>query len=326
MTETEFDIISIGDTTLDMFLEIDEATAVCNIDKEDCVLCINYADKVPVTKVTKVPAVGNAANNAVGSTRLGLKTALYTILGDDSTGKEIFEKLKSEGVATDYIQFDKDKGTNYSAVINFKGERTILVFHEHREYSLPKLDKSRWIYFSSLAAGHEKLHVQIPALVKETKAKLGFNPGTFQFKEGIEKLRPILEVAEVLIVNREEAQRLVGKSKDIKKLLGALEEEGPKIVVISDGPNGSYAYDGNTAYFQDIFDAPAVERTGCGDAFATGFVGALAYGHGVAEAMRWGTVNAAFVLQHIGAQKGLLSRKKLEELLSQNPEFQPEKI
>lgn len=326
MPEAKFDIISIGDTTLDMFLEIDEATAVCNIDKEACVLCINYADKVPVTKVTKVPAVGNAANNAVGSSRLGLKAALYTILGDDSTGQEAFEKLKSEGVATDYIQFDKDKGTNYSAVINFKGERTILVFHEHREYSLPKLDKSRWIYFSSLAAGHEKLHAQIPVLVKETKAKLGFNPGTFQLKEGIEKLRPILTATEVLLVNREEAQRLVGKSKDIKKLLTALKKEGPEIVVISDGPKGSYAFDGNTTYFQDIFDAPLVERTGSGDSFSTGFIGALVYGLSISEAMRWGTVNAAFVIQHIGAQKGLLTKEKLEEVLSQNPKFQPKKI
>lgn len=321
-----FDLISIGDTTIDVFLEIDDATISCTIHKKVCQLCVNYADKIPVKKITKVLAVGNAANNAVGASRLGLKTALYTILGGDDTGKEIFDTLQSEGIATNYIVLDKNKGTNYSTVINFKGERTILVFHEHRNYSLPKFSKVRWIYYSSLAEGHEKLHKQIPSFVKKNKVKLGFNPGTFQLKEGINKLKPILEVTNVFILNKEEGQKLVGKLKDVKKLLRALKKEGPEIVVITDGPKGSYAFNGKKFYFQNIFNAPVVERTGCGDAFSTGFVASLVYGYDIIEAMRWGTVNASSVLQHIGARKGLLTKKKLIEILKQNPKFQLKEI
>ncbi|MFV1917010.1 MAG: carbohydrate kinase family protein [Patescibacteria group bacterium] len=326
MAETKYDIISIGDTTLDMFLEIDEATVLCDRNKENCKICISYADKVPLTKVTKVSGVGNAANNAVGSSRLGLKSALYTILGDDGTGREIAKKLKSEGIADDYILFDKNRGTNYSAVISFKGERTILVFHQPRDYDLPPLTSTRWLYFSSLAAGHERLHKQIPDFVKRNRVKLGFNPGTFQLKEGVSKLKPVLKVTNILILNKEEAQALVGKEKDIKKLLASLKKEGPEIVVITDGPKGSYALDGNDFYFQEIFDVPIVERTGCGDSYSTGLIAALIYGHNITEAMRWGTVNAAFVLQHIGAQKGLLRKEKLEKILKENPKFQPRKI
>ncbi|MDA2922004.1 carbohydrate kinase family protein [Patescibacteria group bacterium AH-259-L07] len=321
-----FDVISIGDATLDVFLDIDEATVVCELEKEACRLCINYADKIPVRKVTKIPGVGNSANFAVGASRLGLRTAFYTVLGNDDTGKEIFKRLQIEGVAPDYIQFDKKRGSNYSVVLNFKGERTILVYHEPREYSLPRLASTRWIYFSSLAAGHEKVHQQLCEYIKKTKARLGFNPGTFQLKEGLEVLGPIMKLTTVFMVNKEEAQRLVGRLQNFKELLVALKKQGPEIVVIGDGPNGSYAFDGNSFYFQDIFKSPMVERTGAGDSYSIGFISALAYGHDICEAMRWGTVNAAFVIGKIGAQEGLLKKKELVKILAQHQNFKPKKI
>src|SRR4051812_629283 len=112
----KFDVISIGDTTLDVFMELAEENAkvVCKEgDDEDCVIQLAFADKIPVKKITKVYAVGNAANVAVGCSRLGLKAGLYTILGADSTGKECFKVLRSEKVAKDYIVWDKKKGSNY---------------------------------------------------------------------------------------------------------------------------------------------------------------------------------------------------------------------
>ena len=313
-----FDIISIGDTTLDVFLDIDEASVSCEINKKNCRLCVNYADKIPVNKVTKIPGVGNAANFAVGSSRLGLKTALYTILGKDETGKEIYSHLKKEGVAPDYIQIDKTKGTNYSVVLNYMGERTIFVFHEHRNYKLPKLKKAKWIYFTSLAAGHKTLHKSITDFVKKNKIKLVFNPGTFQLKEGLKVLRQIMKHCTLFIVNKEEAQRLVGSFNDIKKLLKLLKKEGSEIVVITDGPKGSHAFDGEKFYFQEIYDIKVVERTGCGDSYSTGFIAALVQGKSIQEAMRWGTVNAAFVLRKIGAQEGLLKKKDLLKKLKRS--------
>ena len=110
----------------------------------------------------------------------------------------------------------------------------------------------------------------------------------------------------------------------IPELLEHLRELGPKIVVITDGQKGSYAYDGAKKYYLNIFDAPIVERTGCGDAFGSGFTAALAYGGDVKEAMRWGNVNASGVIQYVGAQKGLYTREEIEWLLLPHPEYQPQ--
>ena len=322
----KFDLISVGDTTLDVFLELEEEVKIIKDKSGVDYLGLVNAEKIPVKKLTIIPAVGNSANVAIGASRLGLKTAIYTILGEDQTGHDSIKVLKDEKVADDYITIDKKSGSNFSAVLNYKAERTILVHHEHRTYNLPKLAPAHWMYFSSLAEGHEKLHSQIPRYVKANNVKLGFNPGSFQLREGLNTMKPILRVLEVLFVNRAEAQTLVGKEPDIKKLFAKLHKEGPKIVVITEGPKGSYASDGKHIYFLDIFPAPLVERTGAGDAFATGFISALANGESVKDAMRWGTISSASVIQYIGAREGLLTKKVMMATIKKNPAFQPKEI
>ncbi len=308
----KFDVIAIGDTMFDVFSELEEAKIQCDANNEHCLICISWADKVAVKKLTKIPAVGNSANVAVGCARLGLKSALYTIIGNDADGKESLKCFKEEKVACDYIITDKKRGTNYSTVINYKGERTILVYHEPRDYNLPKLAKSEWIYLSSLGGGHQKLHQQIADYISKTGTKLGFNPGTHQLKDGLEGLKQLLKVTTVFFVNKEEAERLIGKDEDVKALLQLLHNEGAKIVVITDGSKGSYSFDGNDFYFQEVLHVPIIEMTGCGDSYSTGFISALHLGRDIPEAMKWGTVNAASVLQKIGAREGLLHRQELE--------------
>lgn len=317
----KFDVISIGDTMLDVFSELEEAKIQCDANNENCLICISWADKVAVKKLTRIPAVGNSANVAIGCSRLGLKIAFHTILGIDSPGKDSFDCLKAEGVVKDYIVWDKNHGTNYSTVINYQGERTILVYHEPREYNLPKLANADWIYLSSLGEGHQKLHQQVADYIVKSGAKLGFNPGTHQLKDGLEGLKSLLKVVTVFFVNKEEAQRLVGHHEDVKELLKLLHNEGPKIVVITDGAKGSYSFDGANMYFLEVLPVPVVEMTGCGDSYSTGFISALHLGRDIPEAMKWGTVNSASVLQYIGAREGLLHRKEIEGFINGTVQF-----
>src|SRR5258708_10689944 len=89
----KYDIVSIGDTTIDAFIELHEASVHCSVNHSDCQLCLSYADKVPYENLTLLPA-GNSTNNAVGSVRLGMKNAFITGLGDDMQGQIIIDELK----------------------------------------------------------------------------------------------------------------------------------------------------------------------------------------------------------------------------------------
>jgi len=323
-----FDVISVGDTTTDVFMEVEDAEVFCESRKKDCLICFNYADKIAVSEVTEIDAVGNAANNAVGSSRLGLKTGIWTILGEDMNGRQAFDAFRNEKVATDFIKTDNTKDTNYSVVLNFHAERTILVYHNDRHYILPELPIAKWVYLTSMGHGWESIFGDLSVYLKKTDAKLAFNPGTHQINSGLKKLKPFLYYTDFFILNIEEAQKILRTKDNVKTLLQKMAKLGPKTVVITDGKNGSYAIENGQMWQVPIFPdlGPVVERTGCGDAYATATVAALSYGEPIQEALKWGAANARMVVQFIGAQKGLQTKAQIKKTLQEFSGITPKKI
>ena len=324
------DIISVGDATLDVFLQMndEDADVKCNLQKEDCQLCLTYADKIPVESVVKIPGAGNGSNNAVGSSRLGMQASMVSIVGNDDVGRSIIKNWKKEGVSTRFVTVDKKRDTNYSTVINYRGERTILVYHEKRDYRFPDtLPRAKWLYYTSLGKGSEKMHPALLTYLKKTETRLCFQPGTHQLKLGAKRLAPMIAKSTITIINKEEAERLVGDgTREMKALLMRLKSFGCEIAVITDGGRGSFSFDGKTFLKLGVFEVPVIERTGCGDAYATAFLAALHHGKSLAEAMRWGTANSASVISYVGPQEGLLTRAGMDKMLKRFASVQPEKM
>ena len=314
-----FDVISIGDATIDTFLFVHdlEISEVGGFKKAT----FNWGDKLPVDKLYRTVA-GNAANNAVGSSRLGLRTAFYSVLANDSGGREILHKMEKEKVSTRYIEKNDEHGTNASAVISFEGERTILVYHEHRDYRLPNFLPAHWLYLTSMGKGFEKIYNSLVKYIDRYGAKLAFNPGTYQLLGGLKTNRIILKHTDLLCLNLEEAEGWVGKAENVETLCRRLSELGPKAIVVTDGVKGAYSYSAEGFYFIEKFPGKRLEATGAGDAFATAYVAALCYGLPHTEALRWGPVNAASVVGQIGPQAGLLTKKELENRLSKKKTYQ----
>ncbi len=327
----KYDFVAIGDTATDAFIRIKDAALHCTINREQCEICFRFADKVPYESVTIVPAVGNSANAAVSAARLGLGTGLVSNLGEDHFGNECLVALKKERVATGFIKIHKDQKTNYHYVLWYEDDRTILIKHEEYPYAFPDIGTPRWVYFSSLGGNSESFHKTVEQyLYAHPDIKLAFQPGTFQMKMGRRVLARLYERAEVFICNKEEAQRILETEKsDIAVLLGAMNDIGPRVVVITDGIKGAYAFDGKDKWFMPPYPdpKPPYERTGAGDAFSSTFVVALALGMSLEDALRWAPINSMSVVQYVGAREGLLSREKLEQYLRESPEnYKPNKI
>lgn len=326
-----YQLISIGDCTTDAFIRIHRASVHCDLDHKNCQLCLSFADKVPYEDLTVVPAVGNSSNVAVGAARLGLRTAAFTAIGNDYFGREILATYKKEKVGQEFVKINKAMPTNYHFVLNFKAERTILIKHQDYDYfDTSKIGTTPWIYFSSMGEHALPFHHQLAKyLAKHPSIKMGFNPGTFQLKLGAGKLKNIYCRTHVLFINREEAQRILNvKNSNVKVLFKGLHKLGPKIVAITDGPDGAYASDQASQYYMPIYPdpAPPFERTGAGDAFSTGFLAALIHGLPVTEALRWAPINSMSVVQYTGAQKGLLSKSQLLNYLKKAPKnYRPRK-
>lgn len=327
-----FDLISIGDTVVDTMIPLIDAEVVESNGVR--LLGLPYGVKVSVNEATSLVG-GNAANNAVGSSRLGLKTAIYTNVGnkdEDEWDNRIIAKFKKEGIDTRYIIETDDLPSNHNIVLDYKGERTILSHHQLWEFNLPDLDKTRWIYLTSMSPSYidSKVLEQIANYIERFGASLAYQPGTFQIKMGPKKNAKILVLSQVFIMNLEEAKDFLGIGKgenvSLKKLLSGLVDLGPKMTVITDGNNGSYGFDGEYFYHIKVFPANVLEMTGAGDAYATGLVAGLIYRKNLPEAMRWGAANGAAVVEQIGSQAGLLVYNKMQDKLRQNSKIVAKQI
>jgi ribokinase len=153
--------------------------------------------------------------------------------------------------------------------------------------------------------------------VKETKCNLAFNPGTLQL-ENKENIKNILLITNLLLVNKEEAEEILGfphGQKSIEEIIVSLQKLGPEITVITDGKNGSFAVSPEGKILNEkIVKTEVIERTGAGDAYSSGFISALIYNRPIAEAMFWGAKNSASVITKVGAQAGLLRKADFEKI------------
>ena len=318
------DFIAIGDTTVDEFIRLEEASINCDINNENCTISMKWGDKIPYEFSVLVPGVGNAANAAVAAARLGLSAGFISNVGKDRFGEQVLAAFAREGVDASYVAVNDGIPTNHHYVLWYGPERTILIRHEAYPYVLPKdFAPPKWIYLSSAGERSEAFHGELAAwLSAHPETKLAFQPGTFQMSMGKEKLASLYGATELVACNKEEAERILELGEtDIKELLVGMRALGPKIALITDGPNGAYAYDGEAMLKVPMYPdpKPPLDRTGAGDASTSTVVVALALGKPLSEALRWGPVNSMSVVQEIGAQKGLLSRAAIEKYLEDAP-------
>ncbi len=318
------DFIAIGDTTVDEFIRLEEARINCDINNENCTISMKWGDKIPYEFSVLVPGVGNAANAAVAAARLGLSSGFISNVGKDRYGEQVLAAFAQEGVDASYVTVNDGIPTNHHYVLWYGPERTILIRHEAYPYVLPEgFAPPKWIYLSSAGERSEAFHGELAVWLRaHPETKLAFQPGTFQMSMGKKKLASLYGVTELVACNKEEAERILELGEtDIKELLVGMRALGPKIALITDGPNGAYAYDGEAMLKVPMYPdpKPPLDRTGAGDASTSTVVVALALGKPLSEALRWGPVNSMSVVQEIGAQKGLLSREAIEKYLEDAP-------
>ena len=307
-----FDILCVGDAKIDSFLTLNQANKHLRYLEETNELCMKFGEKIAVDKA-EILLGGDAANVSVGTARLGMNTAIVAEIGKNEFAQKIINTLNQEKVDTSNVLQTEGQQSSFSTIINFKGERTIFSEHVERNHDFNFEDIStKWVYLTSLGNKWQNAYQKTLDFVNDTKVNLAFNPGTLQIENGRSGLEKILQATSLLFVNKEEGEELLDfpqGQKEIKDILVHLREHGPKIVVITDGKNGSFSIDekGNISE-KGIIQVEIVGKTGAGDAYSSGFLSAIVYNKSITEAMEWGTRNSASVISKVGAQTGLLHK------------------
>ena len=315
-----YNVITVGESTIDAFMTLAHANSDAHLDKENGGLCFRFGEKIDVERYDFTIG-GNATNVAVGLSRLGMKATLCTETGDDEFSLKIRNMLANEHIERVLVH-QVSGPSNFSVIINFKGDRTLFVEDCTRQHEFNFQDVTAdLVYITSLGNVWKNPYRTALEFAHSCKAKIAFNPGSRQLREGKDLVQEIVHQSMMVFFNKEEAELLIhGKETQehelahVKELLEKIKKTGPKIVVITDGKKGSYALDekGNF-HHQSIHECEVIERTGAGDGYTAGFIAATFKKLSVPEAMDWGSWNAAAVVGKVGAQAGLLTKSEMEE-------------
>lgn len=327
-----YNFIGIGDAIVDTHVQIaDDCAEVeshLSLKTDDPRLCFEYGSKIPIVDSFQCLG-GNAPNVVVGATRLGLKTAIIATVGTDANGEIAVETLKKEKVDTDFIFADSNSKTRYSIVLNYKKERTILAYSEEKKYRWPDaLPATDWIYYTGMSAGFEPIQKKLKDyLTKHPQTNLAINPGSYMLKYALPALREAISWADLLIVNLEEAEKILGttleKEKNIRAIVRELCRLGPAEVAITDAERGAWAGNSEDVWHLDAYPVSVLSKTGAGDAFSSGYITARFNGHDIEHALSWGIANSSGVVQNHGSLAGLSDQKTLATMMKKFSNIKP---
>jgi sugar/nucleoside kinase (ribokinase family) len=115
----------------------------------------------------------------------------------------------------------------------------------------------------------------------------------------------------------EEAMIIEPWTHNIMEIFRVLLAAGVKVVVITDGKNGSQATDGEALYWFPAYTAPVVDTLGAGDAFGSAFVAGMIRDGDIARGLELGAANGSSVVRYFGAKPGLLTAEEIDDFLKE---------
>ncbi len=304
----------IGDVLMDYHLQIPSAAGATRREQDE-ILELPFPTKIPLAEPIEAMPGGNAFNVAMVLAKLGLHTQIYTEVGEDSAGNQIIQDLDRLGVDTSFIKQHSGKAaTNTAVILSTGGDRVIFTYHYPRDYQLPNLAETKYVYLTSVGEDDHKLFQEVLKSKMSNNFKLMFSPGSTQLREEFAEIAPAMAASDLLLLNKDEAQSLTrSNSEDDEQLVWMLADFGPKAIVMTKSAQGSIALWEGEVIRVGAKKVDVVDTTGAGDTFSATVCAALSIGKDIRTAMEWGALHSANVVQGVGCEDFLLNKEELEQ-------------
>lgn len=258
--------------------------------------------------------------NSLGDTGL-----MISRLGSDELGKKAFEKVKTLGLKTDFLQFDEKLPTG-SVQVAFDEENNpdyyIVpgVAYDQIEFTAELADavtEADCLCFGTLAQRAEKSRQTIEQLLEKSAKSMKFLDINLRKNcYNLQTVRFSLQKADVLKLNEDELYEL-GRMLDmpnasIPQLCGQLLSEWSlKYCLVTLAENGAFvaSKDGESVY-EPGYKVALADSLGAGDAFSAGFIHKILRQASIEQACEYGNMLAALV----AGSKGATQPVTLEEI------------
>ncbi len=305
MAVSELDLLVLGEANVDLIMRAADPMPVYNQEKlvDDLTLTIG----------------GSASIFACQAARLGLRTALASVVGEDDFGGYMLRALAEKGVDTAYIHRTNRLKTGATLSLTNSADRALLTYPgtiaalDGTLIEPQWLERARHVHVASYFL-QPRLAPALPALLAAARragATVSLDTGWDPANRWDGGLAACLEQVDIFLPNGAEAISTSGLDS-VERALDRLAERIP-VVVIKLGGEGAIARRGQEVARAEAIAVQVVDTTGAGDSFDAGFVYAYMQGLSLAECLEYGILCGSLSTRAAG---GTGSQATREEVLA----------
>jgi 5-dehydro-2-deoxygluconokinase len=296
---------------------------------------------------------GCAANIAIGTARLGLKSAMLTRVGDEHMGRFVRTQLMREGVDVTHVRTDGTRLTGL-VLLSIRDAQTFpLIFYRENcaDMALAESDFDEAFIASARALLLTGTHLSRADVERTSRAAVDFakKNGTqvvldidyrpvlwgltghgrgedrFVAASAVTKVLQSMLPSCDLVVGTEEEIHIAGGSSNTLEALRTLRGKTAAPIVMKRGPQGCAIFEGPIPTRVDDargvpgFPIDVLNVLGAGDAFLSGLLWGWLRGEGLEQAARYGNASGAMVVTRLLCSPEMPTEAELRAFMQSSP-------
>ncbi len=287
-------------------------------------------ERLETARTLDIQIGGAESNVAIALARLGKQTAWWSRLPDNGPGHNVAHTLRFHGVDVSGVRWEGKRLGTYFVEFGSPPRPTQVIYDRAdsaasqmrpEDFDWGLLRQSRWLHLTGItpALSENCLETTRRAIHEARAAKI---PTSFDLNYRAKLWTPE-QAAPVYDELAGRSTVVIAAQRDVRLIYGptitiqALHKRwNGAVVILTNGVEGSDAYNGKTEFHADAFKVEVVDRVGAGDSFDAGLLCALLDGKPMGEALRWGNALAALKMTLQG-DIAVVSKREIEHLLAE---------
>lgn len=282
-------------------------------------------DNTPMEQILISPG-GDAVNQAIALSKLGVDTSLCCRIGADAMGEILQRELEAQGVDTSQVMVSDESVTSTAIVLVAEdgGRHIVCSKGNNYDFCIDDIDMGAVTNTRALSVGSvfglPKLEeTGLKEVLRASKAEgvVTFaDMGSDKKGRKLDGVRPFLPFIDWFAPSEVESAYLTGGLAP-EEAAKAFLDTGANNAVIKLGSRGVYAACEDFTGYVDPFEVMAVDTTGAGDAFCAGLIYGVLGGKKTVDALTFACGCGALSTRYMGANSALLSEDEVKDFIEQ---------
>lgn len=255
---------------------------------------------------------GGLAATMINLGRLGIPSKVLSFMGKDSFSEFARRSLEDYGVNAVNLYEGDGMPLTVSATMICKEDRSFASYRDDVEITPEMLEQ---VYEGLTGADVIGMHVgflEVYKRLKNEKTIQIFDTG-WEDDLSIEKYREYLEAADYYVPNQKEALKITG-TNTVEEAAEKLSEFFSDVIIKLDKDGCLLKNSNGTTIIPPMQGVVAVDSTGAGDAFLSGFMYGLYHHYPIEDCIRFGNVTGGTCVQGIGCLTKYVNEEELLRL------------